>query len=107
MPKSIKVAIMTQTQGAHLPDYFGSLAKIEEADAVALSDPSEESVAAARKTLGDKLKEVHKSPAELLKSFKPHMAIVLSLVDKTNGEVRSRVTPDVALPRSLRKAIAD
>jgi hypothetical protein len=38
---------------------------------------------------------------------KPHMAIVLSLVDKTNGEVRSRVTPDVALPRSLRKAIAD
>jgi hypothetical protein len=35
------------------------------------------------------------------------MAIVLSLVDKTNGEVRSRVTADVALPRSLRKAIAD
>ena len=76
MPKAIKVAVITQAQGAHLPDYFGALAKIEEAESVALSDPSAESVAAARKTLGDKLKEVYKTPAELLKRYEPHLAIV-------------------------------
>ena len=76
MPKTIKVAVITQAEGAHLPDYFGSLARIEEAESVALADPSGKSVDAARKALGDKLKEVHKDPAELLKKFEPHMAIV-------------------------------
>jgi len=32
MPKTIKVGVITQAEGAHLPDYFGSLAKIEEAE---------------------------------------------------------------------------
>jgi predicted dehydrogenase len=76
MPKSIKVAVITQADGAHLPDYFGSLARIEEADAIALSDPSEESVEAARKALGDKLKDVYKDSHELLKKFGPQMAVV-------------------------------
>src|SRR5436190_14987026 len=60
MPKTIKVGVITQEGGAHLPDYFGSLAKIEAVEAVALSDPSGNSVELARKELGDKLKGVHK-----------------------------------------------
>jgi len=76
MPKAIKVAVITQADGAHLPDYFGGLAKITEAEAVALVDPSGNSVAAARLALGDKLKEVGKDSAEMLKRFSPHMAIV-------------------------------
>jgi predicted dehydrogenase len=76
MPKSIKVAVITQADGAHLPDYFESLAKIEEADTVALADPSGKSAAIARKALGDKLKDVYKDHADLLKRFEPGMVIV-------------------------------
>lgn len=76
MPKTIKVAVITQENGAHLPDYFGSLAKIEEAESVALCDPSEKSIEMARAALGDKLKEVYKDSSELLKKYAPHMAIV-------------------------------
>ena len=53
MPKTIKVAVITQADGAHLPDYFGSLAKIDEAEGVALVDPSGKSAGAARKLLDD------------------------------------------------------
>src|SRR5205823_5385791 len=60
MPKAIKVGVVTQAEGAHLPDYFSSLAKIEEAEAVALADPSGKTADLARKALGDKLKEVYK-----------------------------------------------
>src|SRR5215468_5071219 len=76
MPKTIKVGVITQAEGAHLPDYFGALAKIDEAEAVALSDPSGKSADDARKALGGKLKEVYKDPAELLKRFEPHLVIV-------------------------------
>src|SRR5437588_9868724 len=76
MPKTIKVAVVTQDQGAHLDDYFSSLANIKEAEAVALVDPSGKSSAAARKALGDKLEEVFKDSSAMYKSFKPHMAIV-------------------------------
>jgi predicted dehydrogenase len=76
MPKTIKVAVITQDQGAHLPDYFGSLAKIEEAEAVALADPSGKSADSARAVLGDKLKEVFKGPDEMLRRFQPQMVIV-------------------------------
>src|SRR5207302_11420545 len=76
MPKSIKVAVITQADGAHLPDYFESLAKIDEAEAVALADPSGNSAAPARKALAGKLKDVYKDPADLLKRFEPGMVIV-------------------------------
>jgi UDP-N-acetyl-2-amino-2-deoxyglucuronate dehydrogenase len=76
MPKSIRVGIITQADGAHLPDYFGSLAKIEEAEAVALADPSGNSEEMARKALGDKLKSVHKDGGDLLKRFDPQMVVV-------------------------------
>jgi predicted dehydrogenase len=76
MAKTIKVAVITQQDGAHLPDYFSSLAKTEEADAVALVDPSGNAVPAARKDLKGKLKEVYKDAAVMLKNFQPQMAIV-------------------------------
>jgi len=76
MPKAIKVGVITQADGAHLADYFAALARIDEAVAVALADPSGKSADGARKALGDKLKEVFKDPADLLKRFEPKMAVV-------------------------------
>ena len=76
MPKSIKVGVITQADGAHLADYFGSLSKIEEAEAVAIADPSGKSADLARKALGAKLVEVYKDPAEMLKRFEPQLAVV-------------------------------
>jgi predicted dehydrogenase len=76
MPKTIKVAVITQQDGAHLPDYFGSLAKIDEAESVALVDPSGKSEAAARKTLGNKFHKAYKDRAAMLKEFVPHLAVV-------------------------------
>jgi predicted dehydrogenase len=54
MPRTIKVGVITQAQGAHLADYFAALAKIDEVEAVALADPSGKSADAARQALGDK-----------------------------------------------------
>jgi UDP-N-acetyl-2-amino-2-deoxyglucuronate dehydrogenase len=76
MPNKIKVAVVTQDQGAHLDDYFRSLAAIEEAEAVALVDASGKSADAARKVLGDKLKGVFKDAAAMYKSLAPQLAIV-------------------------------
>jgi predicted dehydrogenase len=76
MPKTIKVAILTHAQGAHLGAYLGALANIEEVEAVAVGDPSGHTVAAAKKALGDKLKEASQDPAALLKKFQPEMALV-------------------------------
>jgi predicted dehydrogenase len=76
MPKTVKVAVITQIDGAHLPDYFSSLAKIDEVEAVALVDPSGKSEASAREALGGKLKEVYKDSAELFKKFAPRMTVV-------------------------------
>lgn len=76
MPKSIKVGVITHAGGAHLDAYFGSLASIEEAEAVALADPDGTTVAQAKKLLGDKLKETFKDRGEMLKKFQPQMALV-------------------------------
>src|SRR5262249_39207240 len=45
-------------------------------EAVALADPSGKSADGARKALGDKLREVFKDPAVMLKRFEPQMAVV-------------------------------
>jgi predicted dehydrogenase len=76
MPKTIKTAVITQQDGAHLPDYFGSLAKIEEAESVALVDPSGRSEAAAKKALGDRFHKAYKDRAAMLKEFEPHFCVV-------------------------------
>jgi predicted dehydrogenase len=76
MPKAIKVGILTQATGAHLDYYFSSLAAAEEAEAVALADPSGATVERAKKGLGGKLKEVFKDHGEMLRKFQPQMALV-------------------------------
>jgi hypothetical protein len=65
MPKAIRVAVVTNEDGTHLTDFFPSLAAIEEVESVALVDPSGTAVALARKSLGAKLREVFKNPADL------------------------------------------
>src|SRR5262249_12465711 len=62
--------------GAHLADYFGSLAKIDEAESVALVDPSGKSEAAAKKALGAKFHKSYKDRATMLKEFAPHLVVV-------------------------------
>jgi len=76
MPKTIKVALITQQDGGHQPDYLGALAKIEEVEAVALVDASGKSEELAKMLLGDKLKEVYKDSAEMLKKFAPQAVLV-------------------------------
>src|SRR5262245_13285020 len=76
VPKTIKAAVITQQDGAHLADYFGSLAKVEEAESVALVDPSGKSEAAARKALGAKFHAAYEDRASMLKEFAPHLAVV-------------------------------
>ncbi len=76
MPKTIKVGVITQAQGAHLDAYFSSLAKIEEVESVALADASGQNVALARKALGDKLKNSYKDAGEMLRQTEPQMALV-------------------------------
>jgi predicted dehydrogenase len=76
MPKTIQVGIITNAEGAHLDQYFASLAKTEEAAGVALADPSGKTVERAKKALGAKLQSVHKDAADMLRKTKPHMALV-------------------------------
>ena len=61
MPRAIPVAVVTNEHGTHLDNFLPSLAAIEEVDSVALVDPSGANEQAARKALGKKLREVHKT----------------------------------------------
>jgi predicted dehydrogenase len=76
MPKTIPVGVITNAQGAHLSQYFAALAKTEEVASVSLADPSGQTVALAKKTLGDKLKSTHKDTGEMLRQAQPQMALV-------------------------------
>ncbi len=76
MPKMIAVGVITHAQGAHLDAYFTALAETEEAGAVVLADPGEETAARAKKLLGAKLKEVHKDVGEMLRRHSPQLALV-------------------------------
>jgi predicted dehydrogenase len=76
MPKTIKVAVFTQAQGAHLGIYLNALAQIKEVASVALVDPRGDTFALAKKTLGGKLQETGKDAGALLKKFQPQMVLV-------------------------------
>jgi predicted dehydrogenase len=76
MPKTIKVGVITEAQGAHLSAYFDSLAKAEEAETVVLADPSGQSLAPARKALGAKLRGTYQDAAAMLHREQPAMALV-------------------------------
>jgi predicted dehydrogenase len=76
MPKTIKVGVITNAQGAHLDSYFTALAQTKEAEAVVLADPSGKTIDRAKKALGDKLRETFKDAASMLKKHEPAMALV-------------------------------
>jgi predicted dehydrogenase len=73
---AIKVAVLTEAGGSHLDSYFAALAATAEAQSVVLADASGASEALARKALGDKLTQVYRNTAELLRAEKPQMALV-------------------------------
>lgn len=75
MPSRIQVGLLTHAGGAHLDEYFTSLAQIEEVESVVLADPDGASEDEARRLLGGKLVRVCRSHAELL-SGKPPMVLV-------------------------------
>ena len=58
----VKVGLITHAEGAHLSAYFPALAEAEEVESVALSDPSGDTIAAARKALGSKLASTYSDP---------------------------------------------
>jgi predicted dehydrogenase len=72
----ITVAVLTNTAGAHLDAYLAGLAATAEAEAVVVADPSGASEAAARKTLGDKLKSFSRDHKQTLADHQPAMALV-------------------------------
>ncbi|HTU20567.1 MAG TPA: Gfo/Idh/MocA family oxidoreductase [Gemmataceae bacterium] len=76
MAKSIKVAVLTNAEGAHLGAYFPALAQTEEAELVVLADPSGRTAAQAKKALGTKLKATYRDTAELLEKEQPQMVLV-------------------------------
>ena len=76
MPKPVKVAVLTQAQGAHLGTYLSSLAAIKEVEAVVLADPHGDTFALAKKALKSKLKETARDVGPLLKNFQPQLALV-------------------------------
>ncbi len=76
MPKTIPVALVTNAEGSHLDQYLAALSAIEEAESVALLDPSGAQEERTRKALGKKLQAVYKEPADLYAKFRPALALV-------------------------------
>ena len=76
MPRAIKVAVLTNAEGAHLGAYFPALAQTEEAEEVVLADPSGVTFEQAKKDLKTKLKATYKDVATLLTKEQAHMALV-------------------------------
>ena len=76
MKNAIRVGVVTQAEGAHLPDYFAALAQADEVESVALADPSGKIKSMAQKALGPKLSGSYESAAELLRGARPQMVIV-------------------------------
>src|SRR5437660_10832341 len=76
MPNTIKIGVITNAHGAHLDAYLPSLARVDEAESVALADPSGKVVLLARKALGKKLAGTYKDPAEMLRQFRPQMVLI-------------------------------
>src|SRR5262249_54636708 len=73
MPQTIKVGVVTQAEGAHLPDYFLSLARAEEVESVTLADASARIEAIARRELANKLTDTYKDAKTRVKQGHPQM----------------------------------
>src|SRR5262245_6377173 len=76
MPDSIRVGVITDTDGAHLAEYFTSLAATPEVEKIAVADPSGKCREIATKLLGDKLASFHDDHSKMLREFNPKLALV-------------------------------
>jgi len=75
MPKAT-VIVLTDLGGAHLNEYFKALSATEEVEAVIVADPSGGSEAAAKRTLGAKLKSFERDHAKALAAHQATLALV-------------------------------
>jgi UDP-N-acetyl-2-amino-2-deoxyglucuronate dehydrogenase len=76
MANQIDVGVLTQLDGAHLAEYFDSLAKTPEVRRVAVADSDGKYEAAARAALGDKFAGFYTDHKKLLADFDPALALV-------------------------------
>jgi predicted dehydrogenase len=76
MPDTIRVGVIAGAGGAHLEAYFDSLAQADEVEAVAVADPSGESLESAGRRLGDKLDRTYRDVPAMLRETQPAMALV-------------------------------
>jgi UDP-N-acetyl-2-amino-2-deoxyglucuronate dehydrogenase len=72
----ITVALLTGAGGAHVNEYLQALADTVEAESVVVADPSGDSEASARRTLGDKLKGFSRDYSATLQTHRPGMALI-------------------------------
>jgi predicted dehydrogenase len=72
----IRVGVITEAGGAHLTNYFASLAQTVEVGAVTLCDPSGASESTARQALGEKLAAVYNDSGAMLRKENPALALV-------------------------------
>lgn len=70
------VAVLTNSDGAHLEAYLTGLAQSEQVTSVVVADPSGASEAVSKKSLGGKLKSFERDYAKTLIDFTPQMAVV-------------------------------
>lgn len=76
LPAGATVAVVTNHEGAHLRDYFGSLAASAETSRVLLADPSGRIFEAAKTALGGKLGGTYASARELFAQHRPQLTLV-------------------------------
>ena len=74
--EGVKVAVITNAEGAHIDLYFEALAETPEVASVVLADPDGKTVAPARKIIGEKLTGVYDCFRLLLDREQPVMALV-------------------------------
>lgn len=70
------VGVVTEAKGAHLREYFQSLADTPEVRQVSIADSSGESFAVAREILKSKLVDEYRSAEKLLSSTDPNLVLV-------------------------------
>jgi predicted dehydrogenase len=74
--EQIKAGVITESGGAHLSNYFASLAQTGEIGSVVLCDRSGASESLARTALGQKLGGIYKDPALMLRNEQPGLALI-------------------------------
>lgn len=75
-PEPIPVAVITNAEGAHLDAYYPALAQTPEVRSVVLADPSGQTIASARASLGEKLTATYDSHEAMFQHQRPRLALV-------------------------------